>query len=200
MAETEAELLAAWQAGDRLRGEQLFERHFDAVYRFFRSKVDAGDVSDLVQKTFLACVEAADAFEQRSSVRTYFFAIARHQLYRHYRSRRRDPSLDFSVSSLLDVAPSPSSIVRGMEQRRLLAEALERIPLDLQIALELRFVEELRGPELARALDIPEGTVRSRLRRGIDALRLELSRITASTAERARATAELEPWARAAAE
>lgn len=70
-------------------GEQLFERHFDAVYRFFSSKADASEISDLVQQTFLACVEAVESFEGHSSVRTYIFAIARHQLFRHYRKRTR---------------------------------------------------------------------------------------------------------------
>jgi RNA polymerase sigma factor (sigma-70 family) len=192
----DAELLAAWRAGDRAKGERLFELHFDAVYRFFSNKVDAGDVSDLVQKTFLACLEAAPSFEHRCSVRTYFFAVARHQLFHHYRARRRRPELDFGVSSIADLAPSPSSIVRRDEQSRLLGEALRRLPLDLQIALELRFLEDLTGPELARVLEVPEGTVRSRLRRGLDALRVELARATDPPVARDRALSELEPWER----
>jgi RNA polymerase sigma-70 factor (ECF subfamily) len=198
----EAELLAAWRAGDRDKGKQLFERHFDALYRFFGTKVDASEVADLVQKTFLACVEASESFDRRSSVRTYFLAIARHQLFHHYRSRRRRPSIDFHVSSIEDLAPSPSSVAARNEGRALVREALRRVPLELQIALELRYVEELTGPELALALDVPEGTVRSRLRRGLEALRAELDRLAAPggglaptpAAEVPRA--ELERWIR----
>jgi RNA polymerase sigma-70 factor (ECF subfamily) len=192
----DAALLTAWRAGDGAKGERLFERHFDALYRFFSNKVDAHEVADLVQKTFLACLEASGTFEGRSSVRTYFFAVARHQLYHHYRTRRRQPELDFAVSSIEDLAPSPSSALVRAEQKHLLAEALRRIPLELQVALELRFIEELRGPELAHVLEIPEGTVRSRLRRGLLALRAEFTRLSASPADRQEALELLEPWLR----
>jgi RNA polymerase sigma factor (sigma-70 family) len=192
----EAELLAAWRAGDKAKGERLFELHFDALYRFFSNKADAADVADLVQSTFLACLEAVQSFEHKCSVRTYFFAVARHQLFHHYRARRRQPELDFAVSSIADLGPSPSSIVRRGEQNRLLAEALERLPLDLQIALELRFVEDLSGPELAQVLEVPEGTVRSRLRRGLEALRVELAKAADAPADRDRALSKLEPWER----
>ena len=52
------ELLEAWRGGDRRAGEQLFERHYAAVSRFFRKKLEFG-VDDLIQRSFLACVEAA---------------------------------------------------------------------------------------------------------------------------------------------
>jgi len=173
-------LLAGWRAGDRRMGEQLFERHFDAVYRFFSSKADASEISDLVQQTFLACVEAVESFEGHSSVRTYIFAIARHQLFRHYRKRTRQPHFDPAVSSIADLAPSPSSLLAGRQETRLLAEAMRGIPLDLQIAIELRFLEDLTGPEIACVLNLPEGTVRSRLRRGLEALRARLDQLAAS--------------------
>ena len=56
------------------------------------------------------------------------------------------------------------------EEQRLLLEALRRIPLDLQIAIELHYWEGMSGPDLAQVLDIPEGTVRSRLRRAREPL------------------------------
>ncbi|MBX3270448.1 MAG: sigma-70 family RNA polymerase sigma factor [Sandaracinaceae bacterium] len=192
----DAALLAGWRAGDRAMGEQLFERHFATLYRFFGNKVDAADVGDLVQKTFLACVEAADTFRGLSSVRTFFFAVARHQLYHHYRARRRAPDLDVGVTSVADLTPSPSSLVARAEEQRLLGEAFTRIPLELQIALELRFLEGLRGPELAQVLDIPEGTVRSRLRRGIEALRAQVEALPGALTERRAALVSVETWSR----
>lgn len=194
--EDDRSLLAAWYAGDRDKGELLFERHFDAVYRFFATKVDATEVADLVQRTFLACVEAAGAFRGESSVRAFFFGVARHQLYHHYRAGRRAPDLDFGVSSVADLAPSPSSVMAHGQQERLVAEALRRIPLDLQVVLELRFAEGLRGPELAYALDIPEGTARSRIRRGLDAVRGRLEQLSHSREECRRALGDVDAWSR----
>ena len=69
-------------------GNQLFQRYLRSIYRFFRNKLQ-GDVDELVQATFLACVRGRDQFNQRGSFRGYLFAIARHELYGHLRRRRR---------------------------------------------------------------------------------------------------------------
>ncbi|MEQ9500829.1 MAG: RNA polymerase sigma factor [Deltaproteobacteria bacterium] len=168
------ELLEAWRGGDRSAGNQLFERHFDAVYRFFSGKV-GGEAADHVQRCFLALVEGRDRFRGDASVRTFLFAIARHELYQYWRTRRRDGRLDFGVSSLADLNPSPSSHVRRVEAHARLHQALASIPLDLQIVLELHYWEDQTGPQLAEILQVPEGTVRSRLRRGLEALRAHLT-------------------------
>lgn len=170
---SDEQLLAAWRSGDRDAGSALFDRHFDAIYDFFDRKVHE-DVSDLVQRTFLGCVESLDRFRGDCSPRTYLFAIARHELYGHLRAKRRDQRLDFAVSSLFDLGPSPSSAagLRGDAAR--LREALESIPLELQILLELRFWEDLKMRELAEVLGLPQGTVASRLRRAFSLLRERL--------------------------
>ncbi len=166
----DATLHAAWRAGDRAAGEVLFHRHFDEIFRFFRGKV-RHDVNDLVQRTFLGCVESRDTFRGASSFRVYLFAIARHELCNYFRAKRKHELLDFGVSSLADLAPSPSSQARRVSEKQRVAQALRSLALDLQIALELHYWEGLRGPDLACVLGIPEGTVRSRLRRGLSALR-----------------------------
>src|SRR6185436_6575853 len=71
----DAELLSAWRGGDEKAGAELFERHFEALFRFFRNK--AGDqAEDLVQETFLACL-SGPAFRGEASFRTYLFTVAR---------------------------------------------------------------------------------------------------------------------------
>ncbi len=174
-ADDDATLLEAWRGGDRGAGEQLFERYFDALYRFFERKGIA-DVGDLVQRTLLACVEGRDRFRGASSFRTFLYAIARHELFGYFRGQRQRQAIDFGVSSLADLAPGPSTQARARSERELLLAGLRVIPLELQLALELRFWEGLSGPDLAIALDVPEGTVRSRLRRALEALREALAR------------------------
>jgi RNA polymerase sigma factor (sigma-70 family) len=166
----DSQLFEAWQKGDRLAGQRLFERHFESVYRFFENKV-YGDVSDLVQRTFVGCIEAAPRFRGASSFRTFLFAIARNELYGHYRNKKRDEKLDFGVSSAVDLSPGLSSMARKVTERAALGEAIRSLPLDLQVTLELHYWEGLSGPEMAEILDVPEGTVRSRLRRGLERLR-----------------------------
>ena len=168
-------LLERWRGGDKRAGEALFERHFDSVYRFFDRKVHRGesgtDVGDLVQRTFLGCIEAKDRFAGLASFRTYLFAIARNELFGHFRARKRGALVDFGVSSLAELSPSPSAIARQRDARGVLLECLGALPLELQLTLELRFWEEQSGPELAAILELPEGTVRSRLRRALTELR-----------------------------
>ena len=163
-------LYEAWKGGDKRAGEVLFERYFDAIYRFFESKAK-GDVGDLVQRTFLGSIEARDRFRGASSFRTFLYAIARNELYGYYRGRRREAAVDFGVSSVADLAPGPSTFARHRSERGRLLAALETLPVDLQLAIELRYWEGLSGPDLAVVLEIAEGTVRSRLRRALEALR-----------------------------
>src|SRR6185295_627111 len=100
-------------------------------------------VSDLVQRTFLGLVEARDTMRGEASVRTFLFVIARRELYGFFTQRAKNGAVDFGVSSVRDLAPSPSSVVRRSDERTLLAEALKRIPVDLQIVLELHYWEGL---------------------------------------------------------
>lgn len=201
MAETmnersDQELLAAWAAGEKAAGDALYQRHFEAVYAFFARKVN-GDVADLVQRTFLGLAEARERFRGDAQVRTFLFGIARRELSQFFAGKRRAGLLDLGVSSLEDLAPSPSSLARRRDERSLLAEALRRIPLDLQIALELHYWEELGGAEIAAVLDVPEGTVRSRLRRGLELLRTQMEQLSGEKRGPWSDEDALEKWARA---
>ena len=185
-------LLDAWRAGDRAAGTQLFNRHFAAVNRFFRSKVDGG-VEDLVQGTFLACVEARDTFRGVSTFKAFLFGIARNFLLGRYRARRHD--FDLLTHSAIDLGASPSQVVGSREEQRLLMHALRRLPLDHQIVIELYYWEELRGPELAEVLDISPHTVRSRLSRARTALRETVERLASGREVADSTLGDLERWA-----
>ncbi len=193
-ARDDFELLAAWREGDKAAGSELFSRHFSAVNRFFRSKVDGG-VEDLVQSTFLACVEARDNFRGVSSFRGYLFGIARNHLFGHY--RRRDREVDFETCSVIDLGGSPSQALGGREEQRLLLHALRCLPLEHQIVVELYYWEGLKGPELAAVLDVSPHTVRSRLSRARASLRECVERLASGQEIAASTLHNLEDWAEA---
>ncbi len=170
-------LLTRWQDGDRRAGSELIDRYDGLLLRFFRTKA-GDDAEDLVQRTFLRCVERKDALVELHSFRAYLLATARSVLVDHYRkagrhARRFDP-LETSVA---DLNPSLSTHVAVQQERRQLVEALREIPLELQVALELFYWEGMAGGELAAALGLPEGTLRTRLRRARQLLRQRLRQL-----------------------
>jgi RNA polymerase sigma-70 factor (ECF subfamily) len=192
----DAELLEAWAAGDQEAGERLFERHFESVARFFRNKLPADTAhEDLIQQTFLGCVEAKARFRGDASFRSFLFAIARNQLSKHWRTRSRD-RLDFQTVSAVELDPSPSAVLaRDREQRRLL-QALRRIPLDHQVALELHYWEAMTAAEIATVLELPLGTAKTRLRRAKQLLEVELAALVSGTKPAEPTGTGLETWAR----
>ena len=117
-----------------------------------------------------ACLCGGDRLRDDSSVRTYLFQTAREVLYEHLR-RHRDGPFDPQEVALAELGPIPSTAYAEDLQQRTLLEALQRIPLEDQITLELYFMEGLRGPELAVVLDVPEAAVPRRIRVGRDRLR-----------------------------
>ena len=171
MTRTDRELLEAWREGDVDAGDTLFQRHFPALYRFFRNKAGE-EIDDLVQTTFLGCVEGRDRWREEATFRTYMFSIARRKLYDRYDHARRDGErFADDTSTAHDQGPSPSRWLAEQGDRKALLTALRSIPVANQIALELYYVEGLRGPEIAEILDVPEGTVRGRLKRALEQLR-----------------------------
>lgn len=192
---TDLELLDAWADGDKSAANELLKRHFRSVYRFFRNKISDG-VEDLVQQTFLACVESRDRFRREASFRTFLFATARNILFKEYRRRRRhDDRIDFTMRTAVDLAPSPSSVIAKKAEERLLLEGLRNIPLDYQVALELYLWEGLSGKELAEVLGLSEDGARSRIHRAKAALKKQLEAL-ADSAERLESTlSDLDGWA-----
>lgn len=173
------ELLRRWHSGDRCAGEALFERHYDAVSRFFRNKVD--EPRDLVQRTFLACLENIEGFRRDASFRTFLFAIANNVLRKHFRARSGPRGkVDLGTVSAADLQPSPSRVVAETNEKRLLLRALRRLSVDQQVLLELHYWEHMKVAELAAVLDLPVGTVKTRMRAARRRLEELLAELTSS--------------------
>ncbi len=176
--DSDAELLERWVAGDAAAGEALFERYFDAMFRFFRAKAPMHS-RDLVQRTFAACLEKRDTLRDAASFRAFLYGIARFEILRLMRrTTRAAREVDPSETAIHAFDPSPSVVAVQRQEHRLLAEALRRIPIDLQIAVELHYWEELATAEIADVLGVPQGTVKSRLRRAREALCVVLESLT----------------------
>lgn len=195
MARSDLDLLDAWRDGDLTAADALIKRHFGPLCRFFRNKIDRG-IEDLIQTTLLTCVERRDRFPEGWSFRTFLFVVARDQLYMYWRKQnRKGVQIEPGITSVVDLNPSPSAVAAKQSEQRLVLDALRRIPMDLQIALELHYWEGLKGPELARVLDIPEGTVRSRLRRARQLMGERMKELASNEEQLERTMSDLDRWA-----
>jgi RNA polymerase sigma factor (sigma-70 family) len=192
---TDAELLANWRAGDRQAGKQLFERYFQVINRFFRSKV-GDDAQDLVQKTFLGCLEGVERYRGDTSFRSWLFAVAYKQLCKHYRARVSERE-HFDLASLTahEFDATPSRVLARRREEQKLLEALRRIPIELQVAVELRYWEQMSEAEIARTLGIPVGTLKSRFRRAKHLLAEQIRAEAGSPAELESELDTLDDWA-----
>ena len=98
---TDAAVLEAWRAGDEAAGEELFRRHFPAIARFFRNKVHT-DIEELIQTTFLGCIEGSGRVREDGSFRGFLFGLARNTLCNHFR-RQRAHGKEFDVEQVSHV-------------------------------------------------------------------------------------------------
>jgi len=191
--EEESALVAAWRDGDRAAGQRLFTCYYDPVARFFFNKVgDPGH--DLVQRTFLACLESLPRFRGECSFRSYLFAIAYRQLCRYFRDLKGE-HVDMTVSSACALDPSASAVLVEREEMRLFLAGLRELPVDMQVALELYYWEQCSVAEIAAVLEIAEGTVKSRLRRGRELLRAAIELLAVRGDLAASTFNGLESWA-----
>jgi RNA polymerase sigma-70 factor (ECF subfamily) len=193
----DGELLDAWREGDEKAGRELFARHFDAVFRFFRNKVESV-ADDLTQQTFLGAVRGKDRFRGQASFRTYLFTIARNRLYTFYRDRQRSQKvIEVGEKSAADLgAASPTGLIAQREEQKLLLRALRHLPLDMQVALELHYWEHMTVREIAEVTETPEGTIKRRLQRARSKLDALIAELADSEALRQSTIAGFETWAR----
>jgi RNA polymerase sigma factor (sigma-70 family) len=169
-------LLLAWRDGDAEAGNELGRRHFLGTLRFFTAKVPEV-AEELVQRTVLACVEGKERIGIDAGFRAYLFGVARKQLLHHFEGRGELRGVDqLSQRSILDLRTSPSQAIAAEQDHALLVATMQRLPIDFQIVLELFYWESMSLVEIAAALDVAVGTVKSRLSRARDQLRAQLER------------------------
>jgi RNA polymerase sigma-70 factor (ECF subfamily) len=188
-------LYRAWMEGDHDAATTLIERYYDAIVRFFRTKL-GDDVDDLVQRTFLGVAESGVRGVGVASFRAFLYGVARNVFLEHLRAATRDRQRapDFAVSSLVDLRTGIATRAARHESERLLTQCLQHLPVELQIAVELYYWEDVGIGELAEIQGVPAGTIKSRLHRARHLLREALGRMEAAPADKAAVGAALDAW------
>ena len=190
------QLLDAWRGGDEDAGETLFERYYEGLSRFFRSKAGDG-AADLIQRTFLILLETHGRMREGTSFHCYLYGIARNVLYEHYRGKRRDGDrFQPDQTSVEDLGPTPTTLIAQAQETQLLLQALRKIPIECQMILELYYWEQMPAKEIADVLDVPEGTARTRIRRAKQLLESALAELAQSPQLLQSTVSDLDSWAK----
>ena len=130
------------------------------------------EAEDLVQQVFIAAWKSRDRFDpSRGSLAAWLSGIARFKAIDHLRAASRRPS---SPSDQVGEMEPVEPLVDRVIDRLVLARALANLPLARRQVVELGFYDELTHSEIAERLDLPLGTVKSHMRRALEALQREL--------------------------
>ena len=180
MIKTDAELVRRCRAGDSRAWEEIVHtfarRVYNLAYRFSGRHEQS---EDLTQEVFVRVYRSLDQYDpQAGDLANWLMRLARNLVIDDYRRRTRTPTdlgddlnlHEFHLRSALD---APDQGVERAERARQVREAIMRLPADLRGCVMLRDIEELTYQEIVDILDVPLGTVKSRINRG----RIELAKI-----------------------
>jgi len=153
--------MTAFKSGDGPAFRELFDRYKNPIYGFVRRRVgDAARAEDITQDIFLALVQRRNGYEVRSSFRTYLYRIAMNRVASEH--RRDNPA------QKTEPEPAASGNPAVVHQVR---EALGQLDPEQREVVMLREYQGLSYQEIAQVLNVPVGTVRSRLFRAKLALK-----------------------------
>ena len=182
-APTVDELIERCLAGDQLAWEQIVRMHwrkvFNVAYKFVGKHDEA---EDLTQDIFLKIFKSLSSFDRRANFQTWLISVSRNLCIDHYRSVRKeretiDRDVDPGDLMPVSVEVSPYAQLEHRDRVSMLREAMTALPETLRTAVLLRDIQELTYQEIADRLELPEGTVKSRINRGRTELARQIKRL-----------------------
>jgi len=181
-------LVGALREGLECAYETLLLRFQQPVYNLaLRLLNDPSDASDVVQEVFLKVFRNVGHFRGQSSLKTWIFRIAINEAHNQrrwfFRHRHREVGIEDEqddsrsrADTLADSAQSPFEYTLDRERQAMIEAALTRINPTFRAAVVLRDITDLSYEEIAEVLQVSLGTVKSRILRGREALRMELEK------------------------
>jgi len=176
-------LIANCLGGDQVAWEEIVRQHrrkvFNIAYKFTGRHDEA---EDLTQDIFLKIFKSLHTFDRRANFQTWLVSVSRNLCIDHYRSVRKERETidrDVDAGELTPAAPGQNAF-QALEQAdrvELLRKAMAELPESLRKAVVMRDLKELSYQEIADQLNLPEGTVKSRINRGRTELARQVQRI-----------------------
>jgi RNA polymerase sigma-70 factor (ECF subfamily) len=170
----------AARGGDSSAFRRLVETHMRAVYALgYRLLGDADDADDVAQETFVRAYRALDRYDERYSFYTWLRAIATRVALNEIAKRKRrrtdrGEAFDTATDTVADDRADAVEALADVELRARVQTGLASLPEEYRAVLVLRAEQQMSYAEIAAALDVPVGTVMSRLHRGRSLLRRAL--------------------------
>ena len=179
MERSDIELMLCAQKGDLSAFQELTRRYREPLRRFFAALLlDSSQADDCVQETFLRLWLLRQAYQPTGKFSTYLFQIGKHHLLNHKRKLRQDAQC-LPVEQAQNVAmpeqTQPEWIVLQIASEARMRQAIGKLPLHLREVVEIRHTKQYTYAEIAQKLQVPVGTVKSRLSEAIRRLRQALS-------------------------
>jgi len=164
--------------------EEEIVPHLDAMYNFgLRLTSDPNDAEDLVQDTIVKAFRFFNSYEKGTNAKAWLFRILKNSYINNYRKQSKQPNqVDYDeVSSFYETIRADRTDTSDLEDRMFrelvdddISNALEELPEDFRTVVLLCDVEGFTYEEIANMLDVPIGTIRSRLHRGRNLLKAQL--------------------------
>lgn len=158
--------------------------HLDAMYNFaLRLTSDPNDAEDLVQDTIVKAYRFFSSYEKGTNAKAWLFRILKNSYINNYRKKSKQPNqVDYDeVSTFYETIRAERTDTSDLEDRMFrelidddISNALEELPEDFRTVVLLCDVEGFTYEEIANMLDVPIGTIRSRLHRGRNLLKAQL--------------------------
>lgn len=174
--QSDEQLMLRVGAGSDAAFEELYRRYARRLQGFFFRQLggDEGAAADATHDAFLRLFEARDRYREGRDFATWLFTIA----YNLCRNRYRRNAYETDYLASLDAEPLTAEDIEVEMDRetlhRALAAVLDNLPPPLRLLFSLRYEEELTVPQIASVLDIPQGTVKSRLHKTMLHIRRQL--------------------------
>lgn len=158
--------------------------HLDALYNFgLRLTSDPNDTEDLVQDTIVKAYRFFSSYEKGTNAKAWLFRILKNSYINNYRKKSKKPQeVDYDeVATFYETIRAERTETSDLEDKMFrelidddLSRALDNIPEDFRTVVLLCDVEDFTYEEIANMLDVPIGTIRSRLHRGRNLLKAQL--------------------------
>ena len=168
----DADLMVRVAAGSRQAFEELVRGHQNGLLNFFHRMGAYSDAEDLVQETFVRLYRGRERYRPTARFTTFLYVLARHVWADHGRRAWRRDRLQSGLET--EAAIAEQAPVTGPGNRLDVQAALDRLSPKLKEALVLNVYQGLRYQEIADVLDIPLGTVKSRINLALQELRKHL--------------------------